>query len=143
MEKFGETRRGWLGVRIQNVDDAIADSLGLGKARGALIAGIDDKGPAKSVRPQDRRRDRAKFDGKDVPNIARPAEACSVQPPVGKDVEVVVLRKWQGSSDWLCKLGRLEDGEKQASLDTKSDATKPVPRTCAERRLACNFLRFD
>ncbi len=47
LTKFGETRRGWLGVRIQNVDDAIAESLGLGKARGALVAGIDEKGPAK------------------------------------------------------------------------------------------------
>src|SRR5438270_5450707 len=36
--QFGETRRGWLGVRIQNVDDAIAESLKLGSARGALIA---------------------------------------------------------------------------------------------------------
>ena len=35
---------GWLGVRIQPVDDTMADSLGLGTARGALIAGVDDKG---------------------------------------------------------------------------------------------------
>ena len=38
---FGETRRGWLGVRIQSVDDTIAESLGLGSARGALVAGVD------------------------------------------------------------------------------------------------------
>ena len=47
LRQFGETRRGWLGVRIQNVDDATAEALNLGTARGALIAGIDDKGPAK------------------------------------------------------------------------------------------------
>jgi hypothetical protein len=47
LREFGETRRGWLGVRIQNVDDATAEALGLGTARGALVAGIDKKGPAK------------------------------------------------------------------------------------------------
>ena len=65
LEKFGETRRGWLGVRIQPVDDAIADSLGLGSARGALVAGVDDHGPAKpaGLLPGDVI---VKFDGKDI-----------------------------------------------------------------------------
>ncbi len=47
LQQFGETRRGWLGVRIQNVDDAIAETLGLGATRGALVAGVDDKGPSR------------------------------------------------------------------------------------------------
>ncbi|MGL4728914.1 MAG: trypsin-like peptidase domain-containing protein, partial [Bosea sp. (in: a-proteobacteria)] len=47
LKEFGETRRGWLGVKIQQVDDATAEALSLGTARGALVAGIDDKGPAK------------------------------------------------------------------------------------------------
>ena len=38
--EFGETRRGWLGVRIQPVTDEIAESLGMPKAKGALVAGI-------------------------------------------------------------------------------------------------------
>ena len=44
LQNFGETRRGWLGVRIQQVTDDIAESLGMKQTRGALIAGIDDKG---------------------------------------------------------------------------------------------------
>ena len=51
LEEFHETRRGWLGVRIQPVDDTIADSLNLGTARGALVAGVDEKGPAKPAGP--------------------------------------------------------------------------------------------
>ena len=47
LQQFGETRRGWLGVRIQQVTDEIAESLSIKPARGALVAGIDDKGPAK------------------------------------------------------------------------------------------------
>src|SRR6185436_11316086 len=46
LREFGETRRGWIGVRIQQVDDAIAESLGIGKSRGALIAGVTDDSPA-------------------------------------------------------------------------------------------------
>ena len=40
LREFGETRRGWLGVRIQPVTDDIAESLGMVKAEGALIAGV-------------------------------------------------------------------------------------------------------
>ena len=46
LREFHEVRRGWLGVRIQPVTDDIAEALGLGTPHGALVAGIDDKGPA-------------------------------------------------------------------------------------------------
>jgi serine protease Do len=113
--KYGETRRGWLGVRIQNVDDAIADSLGLGTARGALVAGIDEKGPAKpaGIEAGDVI---VKFDGqevgesKDLPRIVG-------QTQVGKDVEVVLMRKGKELIKTV-KLGRLEDGEKLAKAST-------------------------
>ena len=42
LRQFGELRRGWLGVRIQQVTDEIADSLNIKPARGALVAGVDD-----------------------------------------------------------------------------------------------------
>lgn len=44
--KYGEARRGWIGVRIQSVSPDIAETLGLDKARGALVAGVSEKGPA-------------------------------------------------------------------------------------------------
>lgn len=44
--KYGETRRGWIGVRIQTVTPDIAESVGLGPVRGALIAGLTEGGPA-------------------------------------------------------------------------------------------------
>lgn len=47
--KFGHTRRGWLGIRIQTVTDEIAESLGLKKAKGALIASVNKDGPAKKA----------------------------------------------------------------------------------------------
>ena len=45
LREFGETRRGWLGVRIQDVTDDIAESLGLAEARGALVTDVPE-GPA-------------------------------------------------------------------------------------------------
>lgn len=47
--KYGHTRRGWLGVRIQKVTDEIAESLGLEETRGALIASVNDEGPSKKA----------------------------------------------------------------------------------------------
>jgi serine protease Do len=122
LQKFGETRRGWLGVRIQNIDDAIAETLNLGAVRGALIAGVDDKGPAKpaGLKTGDVI---TKFDGKEVKE-SRDLPKIVAATPVGKDVPVTVMR--DGKEVILnVKLGRLEDGEKQASLDaSKNDATK-------------------
>ena len=46
LQNFGRTRRGWVGVRIQQVTDEIAESLGLDSARGALVASVTPDGPA-------------------------------------------------------------------------------------------------
>jgi serine protease Do len=47
--RFGETRRGWLGVRIQNVTDDLAESLGLSEAKGALVADVTATSPAETA----------------------------------------------------------------------------------------------
>lgn len=112
LRQYGETRRGWLGVRVQNVDDTIAESLGLGKARGALIADVEADGPSKpaGIEPGDVI---VKFDGKDIVE-ARDLSKYAANTPVGKSVEVVLVRKGVEMTKTV-KLGRLEDGEKQAS----------------------------
>jgi serine protease Do len=114
LQKFGETRRGWLGVRIQPVDDAIAESLGLDHAHGALIAGIDDKGPAKpaGIQAGDVV---VKFDGKEVKE-SRDLPRLVASMAVGKTVDVVLVRKGQELTKSVT-LGRLEDGEKLAKAD--------------------------
>ena len=94
LRQFGELRRGWLGVRIQQVTDEIAESLNIKPARGALIAGVDDKGPAKpaGIEPGDVV---VKFDGKD---IKEPKDLSRVvaDTAVGKEVDVVIIRKGAG-----------------------------------------------
>ncbi|WP_092168616.1 DegQ family serine endoprotease [Bosea sp. OK403] len=125
LREFGETRRGWLGVRIQSVDDATAEALGLGTARGALIAGIDDKGPAKpaGLEVGDVV---VKFDGKEVKD-SRDLPRIVAATPVGKDVPISIMRKGKELVKTV-KLGRLEDGEKvqPASARTPAEPAKPA-----------------
>src|SRR5258708_453061 len=109
LRQFGELRRGWLGVRIQQVTDEIAESLNIKPARGALIAGVEDKGPAKpaGIEPGDVV---VQFHGKD---IKEPQDLSRVvaDTAVGKEVDVVIIRK--GAEDTKKgTLGRLDDGEK-------------------------------
>ena len=126
LRQFGELRRGWLGVRIQQVTDEIAESLNIKPARGALVAGVDDKGPAKpaGIEPGDVV---VKFDGKDVKD-PKDLSRVVADTAVGKEVDVVIIRK--GSEETRkVTLGRLEDSDKtqQASAKTKDEATeKPV-----------------
>ena len=119
LREFKEVRRGWLGVRIQQVSDEIADSLNIKPARGALVAGVDDKGPAKpaGLEPGDVV---VKFDGQDIKEM-RDLPKIVADTPVGKDVEVVVIRNGKEVTKTV-KLGRLDDGEKLAALSKKDVA---------------------
>jgi serine protease Do len=126
LRQFGELRRGWLGVRIQQVTDEIAESLNIKPARGALIAGVEDKGPAKpaGIEPGDVV---VKFDGKD---IKEPKDLSRVvaDTAVGKEVDVIIIRKGTEETKKVT-LGRLEDGDKavQAAAKTQAEPTeKPV-----------------
>jgi serine protease Do len=125
LRQFGELRRGWLGVRIQQVTDEIAESLGIKPARGALIAGVEEKGPAKpaGIEPGDVV---IKFDGKD---IKEPKDLSRVvaDTAVGKAVDVVIIRKGEEQTKQVT-LGRLEDGEKAvaAANKTQPEAEKPA-----------------
>jgi serine protease Do len=120
LREFKEVRRGWLGVRIQQVTDEIADSLNVKPPRGALIAGIDDKGPAKpaGIEPGDVI---VKFDGKDIKEM-RDLPRIVADTPVGKNVAVTIIRKGQEVTKAVT-LGRLEDvpEKKEAALTPKQD----------------------
>jgi len=123
LRQFKEVRRGWLGVRIQQVTDEIADSLSIKPPHGALIAGVDDKGPAKpaGIEPGDVI---VKFDGQDIKEM-RDLPKIVAETPVGKDVQVTIIRKGQEVTKTV-KLGRLED-EKQAALTPKKENADEQP----------------
>lgn len=109
LQEFGETRRGWLGVRIQPVTDDIAESLGMAKAKGALVAGVIPDGPVEGTMQAGDII--VKFDGKEVETV-RDLPRIVAESPVGKEVDVEILRKGK-MENIKVTLGRLEDGEKK------------------------------
>ncbi|MCB1394614.1 MAG: PDZ domain-containing protein, partial [Rhodobacteraceae bacterium] len=89
LREFGETRRGWLGVRIQDVSADVAEALALPAARGALVTEVMD-GPSRAAGVESGDVI-LRFDGGEVTDtrdlVRRVADAG-----VGRDVEVVVFR---------------------------------------------------
>ena len=121
LRDFGETRRGWLGVRIQPVTDDVANSLGLSEAKGALVAGVIKGGPVDngSIQAGDVV---IKFDGKDIHEM-RDLPRVVAESPVGKAVDVVIVRKGVEQTVKVT-LGRLEDGEKLANGEDAGKANQ-------------------
>jgi serine protease Do len=118
--KFGETKRGWLGVRIQEVTKEIAEVEKLKKPEGALVASVSENSPA------DKAGIKAgdiilEFDGKKVDTM-RTLPKLVAQTEVGKRV---ILKIWRNQKLVLKRvlLGRLESStefkaEKKVELDT-------------------------
>jgi serine protease Do len=140
LRRYGETRRGWLGVRIQQVTDEIADSLNLKPARGALVAGVDDKGPAKpaGIEPGDVI---VNFDGHEIKEM-RDLPRVVADTPVGKEVQVIVVRKGKEETRTV-KLGRLEDGEKQAALTKHDTPALPEEKSVVKKTLGLNLTNMS
>jgi serine protease Do len=140
LREFKEVRRGWLGVRIQQVTDEIADSLNVKPPRGALIAGIDDKGPAKpaGIEPGDVV---VKFDGKDIKEM-RDLPRIVADTPVGKDVAVTIVRKGKEVTKTV-KLGRLDEAPdtKAASLTPKQD-NPPEEKPAVKKALGLDLANL-
>ncbi|MGD9919716.1 MAG: PDZ domain-containing protein, partial [Paenirhodobacter sp.] len=119
LKQFGETRRGWLGVKIQEITPDMADAMGLPKAEGALVSEVPD-GPAKTagMLAGDVI---VNFDGGEVKDsrdlVRRVADA-----PVGQAVRVTVLRGGKQET-LLVTLGRRELAEGEA---VPAAVTKPA-----------------
>ncbi|MFZ0695352.1 MAG: DegQ family serine endoprotease [Alphaproteobacteria bacterium] len=117
LREFGHTRRGWLGVRIQAVNAEIAETLGLDKVRGALIAKVNEGEPAAQGGMQ--AGDIVlNFDGQDIPDFRR-LQKIVANAPVGKKIKVVV---WRNEKEMPLEImvGELEKYEEAASEDEKA-----------------------
>ena len=118
LKQYGETRRGWLGVHVQNVTDEIAESLGLAAPTGALVAQVSPDGPAANagIKPSDVI---VRFDGQAIENM-RDLPRAVVSAPIGKDVSVELLRGGE-TLDITVKIGRLpEDEDEEAEADAEA-----------------------
>ena len=119
--KFGETKRGWLGVRIQQVTKEIAEVEKLEKAMGALVASVSEKSPA------DKAGIKAgdiilEFDGKKI-NTMRNLPKLVAQTKVGKKVVVKIWRDQKLISKKVL-LGRLESSEQFKAENESTSKTE-------------------
>jgi serine protease Do len=124
LKQFGETRRGWLGVHVQNVTEEIAESLGMKEATGALVANVSPDSPAATagIQPSDVI---LKFDGQPVENMRGLPRAVAAT-PIGKAVPVEVLRKGQ-TLDVTVTVGRLPETEEAEDQEQSEPQDKAEP----------------
>src|SRR5690606_24352208 len=106
--EFGRTKRGWLGVRIQQVTDEIAESLNLPKVEGALVSSVSVGGPAEKagLHAGDVV---LNFDGKNIDEM-RVLPRVVAETKIGLEVPIEVWRKGQRKS-FRVKVGELERAE--------------------------------
>jgi serine protease Do len=124
LQRFGETRRGWLGVRIQDVTADVAEAIGLETAAGALVTDVPE-GPAEEagILSGDVI---LSFDGADVEDTRQLVRRVG-NTEVGREVRVVVFR--DGATQTLMvTLGRREEAERAipASAPVEEPATGDV-----------------
>lgn len=112
LQQFGETRRGWLGVRIQSVTEELAESFGLLTPRGALIAEVTPGGPAAKagIKAGDVI---ISFNRQPVPEMGDLPRIVA-DTAVGEEADVVVWRDGK-ERNFRVTLGRLEEFEKAAA----------------------------
>ena len=121
--KYGETKRGWLGVRIQQVTKEIADNLELKETKGALISGVSEGSPAdiSGIKPGDII---LEFDGKEIKTM-RNLPKIVANTEVGKNVDVKIWRDKKLISKKLV-LGRLESSKDFMAENKKIKKPKQV-----------------
>ncbi len=109
--EFGRTKRGWLGVQIQTVNDEIAESLGLDKARGALVSKVNEGGPAAEggIEAGDVI---LEFAGREVAEM-RNLPRIVADTEIGARVDVVIWRKGAERKVKI-RVGELEEVEEAA-----------------------------
>jgi serine protease Do len=119
----GKVSSGWLGVQIQNVDENIADSLGLKEPKGALIAKILPEGPA--AKSDLKTRDVIQeVNGKPVSNSRELARTIAALAP-NSDAHLRIFRN-NAETEVTVKLGEFPDNEKVAALNNGgSDENEP------------------
>lgn len=125
LEQFKEVRRGWIGVRIQPVTDDIAESLGLGKPRGALIGVVSENSPAAKggIKAGDVI---VKFNDRDIKEV-RDLTRTVADTMADTEVDVVVVRK--GKEETLrLKVARMPEDDKPETAKPAAESQKVAPR---------------
>ncbi|WP_425506324.1 DegQ family serine endoprotease [Sulfitobacter maritimus] len=142
LKEFGETRRGWLGVRIQDVTEDVADAMGLKNAVGALITDVPE-GPAREAGLKTGDVIKS-FDGVEVKDTRALVRQVG-NSPVGATVRVTVLREGKTQTIKVV-LGRREDADgtaTPAAQDNAEDGADAGPQSASLMGLTLTPLTDD
>jgi serine protease Do len=141
LQQHGETRRGWLGVRIQTVTDEMAESVGLTTAGGAMVAYVIEGGPAAAAGIQVGDII-VSFDGQEI-NAMRQFPKLVAQTPIDKEVDATVFRKGEAKKLRI-KVGRLDEGASAAKSEKPEEAPPAVQEKPRKKSsLGLNFAGMN
>lgn len=133
LREFGHTRRGWLGVAIQEVTDEIAEGDGLDEAVGAMVSVVGDDGPAANA---------GVMEGDIIVEFDdRPVKSYSELPLMVAETEVgkeVRLKVWRGERfhTLFVEIGLLEEGQENVEIASAPELAKPQRITSLGMELA-------
>ena len=121
---YGKAKRGWLGVRIQGVTDDIAESLGLAKAQGALIASVTPGGPAAKagIEAGDVI---ISFDGKPIDEMHK-LPLIVADTAVDKSVDVKLIRQGKEITKSV-KVAELQQNDEEEKASDQGNDEAPAP----------------
>jgi serine protease Do len=126
LRRFGEVRRGWIGVRIQSVTEDVAAGLGMEEAAGALIAGLMDDGPAADAGIEEGDVV-VEFNGKPVESMRALPRLVADTPP-GETVDVVVMREGERVTLEIT-VGLLDEDAQIAAAELEESEEETTPPT--------------
>lgn len=123
LKEFGKTRRGWMGVNIQAINDDVAESLGLDSTNGAIISSVVPGGPSDNagIIPGDII---LEFNGHVVEDM-RDLPLIVADTPIGIDVEVLILRDGEEQTFTLTT-GELANAEEEEEPE-EAPESQPAP----------------
>lgn len=124
LKEFGKTRRGWMGVNIQAINDDVAESLGLDSTNGAIISSVVPGGPSDNagIIPGDII---LEFNGHVVEDM-RDLPLIVADTPIGIDVEVLILRDGEEQTFTLTT-GELANAEEEEVAPEEEEETRTPP----------------
>jgi serine protease Do len=121
LQESGRVTRGWLGVTIQDVDKNLAESFGLKRPRGALVAQVSESSPAEKggLLSGDII---LRFDGKDIPTSADLPHVVGLVSP-GSRVDVEIMRD-KALQTVTVEVGGLDADESYSLASGKADGNR-------------------
>ncbi len=140
LRRFGSVRRGWIGVRIQNVSAEVAEGLGMERAMGAFVAGLTDGGPAFDAGIEDGDIV-VEFNGRPVESVRELPRLVADTPP-GDTVDMVVMRDGEPVTLQIT-VGLLEDETSVVAATTSGSEEQEDPEIPDEDVAQMFGLKLD